>query len=262
MTAIRIIDDHTELANVGTVTHASIDSYFNNTAWIIVSGSPGGPIPPSARHLKAGSGISFTDGGDDGDFTVAGFNVSNSSDNRVLTSGGTSTTANAEAALTFDGSKLRVGVGGGSLGDILEVVGPSGTVLSVSGSGNLVKVGEISGSPIFSVNSNGAYFVNSAVGSSLTSAGSPYTSFSIDKSLGSAAWIDYRVSSAGGAFRAGTLMCVWDGTNITYTDTSTVDLGGSTQGIKLSASISGQNVIVQSDVTSETWSIKLGARVI
>lgn len=262
MTAIRIIDDHTELANIGTVTHASIDNYVNNTAWLIVSGSPGGPIPPSARHLKAGSGISFSDGGDDGDFTVTGFSVSNSSDNRVLTSGGTSITANAETSLTFDGSKLRVGVGGGSLGDILEAIGPSGTVLTVSGSGNLVKVGEISGSPIFSVNSNGAYFVNSATTSSLDSSGSPYSSFSLDKTLGSAAWIDYKVNSTGGAYRAGTLMCVWDGTNITYTDTSTSDLGGSTQGIKLAAVISGTDVIIQTIVTSDIWSIKLGVRVI
>jgi len=65
MTAVRVISDHTELDNVGTISHANIDGYLNTTDWVIVSGSPG-PFPPSARRLVAGSGCTLTDTGPGG----------------------------------------------------------------------------------------------------------------------------------------------------------------------------------------------------
>jgi hypothetical protein len=188
--------------------------------------------------------------------------VTNPGDNRIVTSDGTSSGLGAESALTFDGSKLRVGGGGGSTGDILEVIGPSGTVMAVSGSNNLVKIGSLSGSPIFSVNSGGAYIVNSATASGMTTAGSPYTSFQFDSALGGAAYVDYRVRSTAGACRAGTLMCVWDSGAVEYTDTSTQDLGGSTSDFTFTAAISSGNLEIYSNVAGGTWSVKLGVRVI
>ena len=92
---------------------------------------------------------------------------------------------------------------------------------------------------------------------------SPYTTVSIDKTTGSACYFDYRVSNtATGAFRSGTVMVVWDGTNVQYTDNSTADLGASTLGIEFSSLISGSNLILKSVVTVGTWNIKVGARVI
>lgn len=61
MTATRVIDDHRELENVGTLTHASIDSYINDTAFIVYSGSL--EVPSGSRQLQAGSGITIVDGG-------------------------------------------------------------------------------------------------------------------------------------------------------------------------------------------------------
>lgn len=69
MTAIRVITDHEELENSGQVSHAQIDGYINTTPWLVVSGAAG-PIPPDARRLKAGTGISITDNGPGGDLVI------------------------------------------------------------------------------------------------------------------------------------------------------------------------------------------------
>jgi hypothetical protein len=61
MTAYRVIDDHKELENVGTLTHGQIDGYINDTSFIIFSGST--EVPSGSRQLVAGTGITITDGG-------------------------------------------------------------------------------------------------------------------------------------------------------------------------------------------------------
>jgi hypothetical protein len=57
-------------------------------------------------------------------------------------------------------------------------------------------------------------------------------------------------------------MVVWDGTNVQYTDSSTPDLGASTLGVEFSSLISGSDLILKAIVTTGTWNIKVGARVI
>lgn len=69
MTAVRVIDHHDDLDGVGSLTHAAIDEYFVSGSFVFVSGSPG-PIPPTARILKAGSGVSLLDGGPGGFLTI------------------------------------------------------------------------------------------------------------------------------------------------------------------------------------------------
>lgn len=70
MTAVRVIQDHSELDGIGQLTHPQIDAYLLQTAWVIVSGSTG-PVPPDARKLKAGPGVTITDGGPGGDLTIS-----------------------------------------------------------------------------------------------------------------------------------------------------------------------------------------------
>lgn len=84
----------------------------------------------------------------------------------------------------------------------------------------------------------------------------------IDKTTGSCCYFDYRVSGNTGAYRAGTIISVWDGTNTEYTDNSTKDLNASTAGIIFTVTISGSNVVLSSVVTTGSWNIKIGARVI
>jgi hypothetical protein len=62
--------------------------------------------------------------------------------------------------------------------------------------------------------------------------------------------------------RAGTILCVWNSSQTSYTDTSTTDLGGSTDGVSfIVTSISG-NVKLKAIITNGTWNIKIGTRVI
>lgn len=83
MTATRVIDDHLELTNVGTTTHAQIDNYINNSQFVLVSSSS--VVPPSARKLIAGVGVSIVDTGPGGSViiscTVTGSSGGGSSNN-------------------------------------------------------------------------------------------------------------------------------------------------------------------------------------
>jgi hypothetical protein len=61
--------------------------------------------------------------------------------------------------------------------------------------------------------------------------------------------------------RIGTVMTVWDGTNITYTDYSTTDIGD-TSPVSMSTAIVSTNVNFVATITSGTWVIKLAIRLI
>ena len=61
MTAIRVIDDHEDLDNVGAITHQQLDNYIDHARWILGPGS--NPSPPSSLTITAGDGISITETG-------------------------------------------------------------------------------------------------------------------------------------------------------------------------------------------------------
>jgi hypothetical protein len=62
--------------------------------------------------------------------------------------------------------------------------------------------------------------------------------------------------------RAGTVMSVWDGSTTEYTDYSTPDIGGATTGISFRTTVSGANILFQAVVTSGTWTVKVGSRIV
>ena len=78
---------------------------------------------------------------------------------------------------------------------------------------------------------------------------------------GTSAVFDYYVSN-GTNKRAGTVMTVWDNSTTAYTDYSTPDIGGSTTGISFTTSTDGSNVFLNAVITSGTWVVKVGSRVI
>ena len=123
--------------------------------------------------------------------------------------------------------------------------------------GLIYQIGDVSGTPIFWVNSNGVYYYQTIAQSSLTT---DTDLVSIDYSTGTVCYFDYRVSNSGtGAYRAGTVMAVWDGSNVEFTDTSTADIVASTAGVEFSVAISGANVVLTAVITTGTWSIKIGS---
>jgi hypothetical protein len=67
MTAIRVIEDHFELENVGDTSHARIDEvleYLTGTEPIIVTSASN--ILSGSRIITGGPGVSITDGGPGG----------------------------------------------------------------------------------------------------------------------------------------------------------------------------------------------------
>jgi hypothetical protein len=87
------------------------------------------------------------------------------------------------------------------------------------------------------------------------------TLISIAAVSGVSANFNYYVSN-GSATRAGTIISVWFGLNSEYTDYSTPDIGGATTGITFQTRISGSNLLLEALVTSGTWTVKVGSRIV
>lgn len=150
---------------------------------------------------------------------------------------------------------------------VFNVYGTSGELFSVTDtlSGDLLSVIDTYGDPIFTVDSNnnvtvdGILNINSFVYTNL-SASTVVASF--DKTYGNAAYFDYYIKNATNSMRSGTIMSVWDGTNVEYTDVATNDLNGSTANVEFSMAIVGSNVQLSSIISGGTWTIKTGIRII
>jgi hypothetical protein len=88
------------------------------------------------------------------------------------------------------------------------------------------------------------------------------TVITIPESSGNSGFFDYFVSDGTNA-RAGTVIGVWVGSSAQYTDYSTPDIGvGGTTGISFTVSADGTTVSLIAVVTSGTWTVKVGSRVI
>jgi hypothetical protein len=68
MTARRVIDDHKDLENIGELSHDDLDTHVTDTPFMVISGSV---VPPTARYLEAGSGITITDSGPGAGVTIS-----------------------------------------------------------------------------------------------------------------------------------------------------------------------------------------------
>ena len=68
MTARRVIDDHKDLENIGELSHDELDTHVNDTPFMVLSGTV---VPPTARYLAAGTGITIDDGGPGAGVTIS-----------------------------------------------------------------------------------------------------------------------------------------------------------------------------------------------
>jgi hypothetical protein len=252
---------------VSGITAASGSEYYQiDVTNVVGSGQLTTGVPSTISWVADGLGLTGPAGPTGPGFTT--ISPTGGNDNYVLTAVGNDSSANAEANLTFDGNTLTVGGTVGSTGTVLNVIGASaGNILTVTdnASGTLFSVNNISGIPIFSVNSNGAYYPGSVELNYVSGAVSLIT---IDASSGRAAWFDYSAKdvSNNGA-RAGTVTAIWDTSGavvVTYTDTSTADINGSTEDLIFDVVNNGVNntITLQATATVKTYNIKVGTRVI
>jgi hypothetical protein len=101
--------------------------------------------------------------------------------------------------------------------------------------------------------------INSGGGTSLSST-TIVSQFPITS--GHSANFEYFVKESGGAQRSGVVMSNWNTTLTEYTDFSTEDLGGDTSGIQFETSVSGGNLRLTAVITSGTWNVYVGTRII
>jgi hypothetical protein len=171
--------------------------------------------------------------------------------------------ANAEANLTYDGTTLDINsTSSGST--IFNIDGISQQIMTVSDltAGNILEVGNISGNPIFTVNSTG-YTTN--LGNIFSGQTSTFTAFSLPKTSGNSATFDYYVlNTLNSGLRAGVVYTVWDSiANTTaYNENQTSDLNGSTSGLTFTTSITSGNLVLNANIAVGTWNLKLGAKVL
>ena len=107
---------------------------------------------------------------------------------------------------------------------------------------------------------NGPIVLNTSTTSGLTTGTTSIVSFTA--SAGNGAYFDYHLSGASNQRRTGTIMSTWNGSDVAFTDTSTPDLNGSTRAIEFNVAIITGNVTLRSVVTSGTWSVDTGIRII
>lgn len=79
---------------------------------------------------------------------------------------------------------------------------------------------------------------------------------------GSSAHFDYFVKGTSNQIRSGFILAAWNCSGATYTETSTPDLSGSTSGIIFNVTVQSQNVNLNAVVSSGTWEVKIGSRII
>jgi hypothetical protein len=69
MTAYAIIEDHSELSGVGVIEHQEIDDHISGSSFLLLSGSS--YVSPTARQLSLGYGITGSDTGPGGTYTIS-----------------------------------------------------------------------------------------------------------------------------------------------------------------------------------------------
>jgi hypothetical protein len=181
-----------------------------------------------------------------------------------LTSDGTINAAVAESNLTFDGNTLILGSATGATGIVVNILGSTGQLIEIDdiNTGDILQVGDLSGSPIFAVNSDG--FIKTLSGYFTGQTGN-FIAFSIPDTTGVAVFFDYyAINTTLSSYRSGTVMAVWNATanTVEFTDTSTNDLGGSTAGLTFSVAITSNNLNLTANISANTWTVKIGARVL
>ena len=248
----------------GNIASGQIGTFHIGSGAITSSLISSGQI--GSFHLSSGSVVSgrIASGQIGANHIASGvlFNVTNPEDNRIITSLASGTNqGNAEANLTFDGSTLTV-TSTNLSGTLVNFTGVSGTLLRVIDSkiGDILQVNNSSGLAIFAVNQSNYTITTSAIYSGLASS---TTIYSIPSSVSNGGYFNYSVRNiTASGYRIGTVLANWDSDAglVTYSDTSSADIGGSTIGVSFSAAIQSGNFNLTANIASgNSYNIKVGA---
>jgi len=172
-------------------------------------------------------------------------------------------TVNGESIFSGSAQNVVTIIGSGDTTPLFSVKGSKGELFAVTDSltGSLFAVSDISGLPILEVFSDRrillgefqapALFTTSKV---IATSGGTTTVYSIPISAYTGAFFDYTVSD-GTNLRAGTVSSVFSSTNSTYNETSTTDLGN-TSDITFNVSVVSGIANLVASATTANWIIK------
>ena len=159
----------------------------------------------------------------------------------------------ATASLTLEGSGSTV----------FDVIGSQGTLFSVDDdlSGTIFTANDISGLPILEASASGDVYIGKSPQSlyttaviSSTTAAVTQSIFGLSTSSYDGAFFDYTIQSGSNA-RAGSIMSVWNGSTINFTETTTTDIGNTTD-FNLIVHISQSQAQIASHATNAGYKIK------
>jgi hypothetical protein len=167
-----------------------------------------------------------------------------------------------ETRLSGSAQNILSVIGSGDTSPIFSVEGSVGELLTVNDGLNdlLFAVNDISGLPTLQVFDNDTVLMGNNLSPSLNSTNiiNPGTGlstiYSLPISAYTGAWFEYTVKNTGGA-RAGQIMSIFSGNTVNFTETTTTDIG-STSDISFSMSADSVNSILQVSATTTGWEIK------
>jgi hypothetical protein len=193
---------------------------------------------------------------------VSGANgVAATTNGQTITVSGSNATTTTKGVASFNSTNFTV-TGGDVTSNNITI---NGTGVTLGGTRNIT-LAEITTQGASTTDrttfSNSAVITNTLYsGSTTTGIGGPTSNqvlISVPVTSYDAAHFDYVIKDSTN-YRTGTVMAVWDGTNVEYTDTSTNDIGN-TSDESFVVDISGGNARLKFTAGAGTWTVKVSAR--
>ena len=151
----------------------------------------------------------------------------------------------------------------GSGSNVFEVIGSEGTLFTIDDDldGVIFTANNRTGNPVLQASASGEVYIGSTPQSlyttaviSSTAAATTQSIFGLSTSSYGGAFFDYTVQSGSNA-RAGSIMSVWNGSNISFTETTTTDIGDTTD-FNVIVHISQSQAQIASHATRAGYNIK------
>lgn len=172
-------------------------------------------------------------------------------------------------AMTVSASNFSI-FGSGSATPLFSVNGSLGQIFSVYDelSGSLWSINDASGLPVFEANQDARIFLGNyqspvlltSVKTTLINVNDNIVYQSIPTAAYNLVCYDYLISSASN-FRAGELVAMWNGSNVTTLDTTKINQGVTT-GVTFSVTGSSGNLVLSASAATTGWITKIMVRAI